>query len=275
MNDPADAQVSGGKGTEDTDPAEPDAGPERTDEEFPRPSATPASADTPPVTGNPVTAGLRGAVTFVRELLLVVVVALGLSLLLKTFLVQAFSIPSQSMEDTLREGDRVLVTKLNPGPLDLRRGDVVVFKDPGRWLLGTAEPEDTAVRSVLTFVGLLPADAGQHLIKRVVGLPGDTVACCDTGGRLTVNGTPVQETYLKPGSTPSQMEFTVTVPPGRLWVMGDNRQHSRDSRFNRDNHDGTVPVDNVVGRAFGVVWPLQRLDWLDRPRDAFDEVPAR
>jgi signal peptidase I len=212
-----------------------------------------------------------------RETVTVVAIALGLSLLIKTFLVQAFYIPSESMENTLLIGDRVLVSKLTPGPFDLDRGDVVVFSDPGDWLTLPPKPDEGPLRegfrNALTFVGLLPADSGDHLIKRVIGLPGDKVACCDDKGRLTVNGKPVDEPYLFPGDEPSSDDFTVTVPAGRLWVMGDHRGVSQDSRYHRELADGTVAISDVVGRAFVVVWPFDRAKLLRTP-DSFDQVPA-
>jgi signal peptidase I len=216
----------------------------------------------------------------VRETVLVVAVALVVSLVVKTFLLQAFFIPSQSMEQTLDIGDRVVVSKLSPGPFDLHRGDVVVFSDPGGWLGQTAPPQRGPVGSVvadaLTFVGLLPEDSDDHLIKRVIGLPGDHVVCCDASGRLTVNDTPVDESdYLAKGVAPSETAFDVTVPAGELWVMGDNRAESADSRYNRDKpHGGFVPIDLVVGRAYAVVWPLPHWSWLGTPDD-FDSVPGR
>jgi signal peptidase I len=212
-----------------------------------------------------------------RETVTVVVIALGLSLIIKTFLVQAFFIPSESMENTLLIGDRVLVSKLTPGPFDLDRGDVVVFKDPGGWLTLPPRQDDGPVRegfrNVLTFVGLLPADSGDHLIKRVIGLPGDEVACCDKQGHVTVNGEAIDEPYLFPGDEPSEEDFSVTVPEGRLWVMGDHRTVSQDSRSHPEVADGTVAIDDVVGRAFIVVWPFDRGKLLRTP-DAFDQVPA-
>lgn len=221
-----------------------------------------------------------GFVAFVRETVIVVGTALVLSLLIKTFLVQAFYIPSPSMEPALVAGDRVLVSQLTPGPIDLQRGDVVVFKDPGSWLDPVPEPQRgpvaDAVVEALTFVGVLPQDSGEHLIKRVIGLPGDVVACCDSQGRVTVNGEPLDEgEYVYPGNVPSDMTFEVTVPEGRLWVMGDHREASQDSRWHQDlDGQGTVPLENVVGRAIAVIWPLSRTEWLGNHPGTFASVPS-
>ncbi|MGF1647764.1 MAG: signal peptidase I [Kineosporiaceae bacterium] len=210
-----------------------------------------------------------------REVLGTVAIALGIAIVIKTFLIQPFFIPSQSMENTLLIGDRVLVSKLEPGPFELNRGDVAVFVDPGGWLT-TETPEPSLVTRALTFVGLLPANSGEHLIKRVVGLPGDTVRCCDPEGRLLVNNQPLDESeYLFPGDSPSILEFEVVVPEGTVWVMGDHRSVSEDSRYHDVDGDftaGAVPIDNVVGRAVLVMWPLARLDWLGTPDDVFDGV---
>ena len=218
--------------------------------------------------------GLAGAL---REVVVVVVTALVLSLLIKTFLVQAFFIPSESMQRTLEVGDRVLVSRLTPGPFELERGDVVVFTDPGGWLDPAPEPDRTAVgqalADVLSFVGVLPEDSGDHLIKRVVGLPGDTVSA-DGTGPLLVNGEPVDERYVYAGDLPSAEPFSVVVPDDRLWVMGDHRSDSLDSRAHQQlEGGGTVPVEDVVGRAVLLVWPLERWDWLSEGEDAFRGVP--
>jgi signal peptidase I len=228
-------------------------------------------------TGGGGRGAMRGVFAVVRETVLVLAIALGLSLLIKSFLVQAFFIPSPSMEETLIEGDRVLVSKLTPGPFHLARGDVVVFKDPDHWLgESVATPVDESpvrkgFRETLTFVGLLPSDSGQHLIKRVIGMPGDHVVCCDTNGKLTVNGVALEEQYLYPGDQPSTKTFDITVPPAQLWVMGDHRSVSQDSRYHTP---GTVPIDDVVGRAFVVVWPFDRWKFLHEPTDTFGQVPA-
>ncbi|MDO8151887.1 signal peptidase I [Isoptericola sp. b408] len=215
-----------------------------------------------------------------RETAIIVVSALVLSWLIKTFLVQAFYIPSSSMEDTLQVGDRVMVSRLVPGPLDVNRGDIVVFQDPGGWLPPFEEPDrgpvGNAVRDAATFVGLLPQDAGDHLIKRVVGTPGDTVACCDDQGRVTVNGVAVEEgEYLAAGAVPSQTDFEHEVPPDMLFVMGDNRQNSQDSRYNTGKPGGGfVPLDNVVGNAWVIMWPFEDARLLRNPSDVFADVPA-
>ncbi|MGF1663285.1 MAG: signal peptidase I [Kineosporiaceae bacterium] len=210
-----------------------------------------------------------------REVLGTVAIALGIAIVIKTFLIQPFYIPSQSMEDTLLVGDRVLVSKLEPGPFELDRGDIAVFVDPGGWLT-TETPEPSLVNRALTFVGLLPANSGEHLIKRVIGLPGDTVRCCDAEGRLLVNNQPLDESqYLFPGDSPSSLDFEVVVPDGTVWVMGDHRSVSEDSRYHDVDGDftaGAVPIDNVVGRAVLVMWPMSRLDWLGTPDGVFDGV---
>ena len=219
---------------------------------------------------------------FLKEVVIVVVLAVVLSLTLKTWFVQSFWIPSGSMNNTLVRDDRVSVSKLTPGPFDLNRGDIVVFADPGGWLTDAVPPEQGPVaeriNSALTWVGLLPNDEGNHLIKRVIGLPGDHVQCCNTDGRLLINGTPVTEPYVYPGDTPSDLEFDITVPAGKVWVMGDHRSNSRDSRYNdapaHNGTNGSVPIDMVVGRAFAVVWPLSKLTWLGEPEGTFSGVPA-
>lgn len=221
-----------------------------------------------------------GLLAALRETVIVVAIALALSLLVKTFLVQAFFIPSQSMENTLLIGDRVVVSKLTPGPFDLQRGDIVVFTDPGGWLSPTLPPDDGpirgAVRSTLTFVGLLPNDSGNHLIKRLIGLPGDHVVCCDATGKVSVNGVAITEPYVFRGNVPSERTFDITVPAGRIWVMGDHRQASEDSRYHDDGKGGrgSVPISDVTGKAFVIVWPFARADRLSRPAATFTKVPA-
>jgi signal peptidase I len=217
----------------------------------------------------------------VREFVVVVAMALALSFVVKTGLVQAFYFPSQSMEDTLVKNDRVIVNKLTPDLMKLQRGDVVVFSDPGHWLPPTVQvdhgPVLDGLRSALIFVGLLPDPSDDHLIKRLIGMPGDHVVCCDTAGKLTVNGKAITEPYVKPGVNPSDKKFDITVPAGRIWVMGDNRSDSADSRFNDpsgDGSDGSVPISDVTGRAIALVWPLNRFTWLSNDPATFAGVPA-
>jgi signal peptidase I len=225
--------------------------------------------------------GRSSALGLLRETVLVVGIALVLSLIIKTFLVQAFYIPSGSMENTLLEGDKVIVSKLTPGPFDLKRGDIVVFKDPGGWLDPTPPTQRSAVGGAihdgLTWIGLLPNDADDHLIKRVIGLPGDHVVCCTAQGLITVNGVAITEPYIYPGNAPSEKDFNITVPAGKIWVMGDHRDISRDSRFNDpsgNGTDGSVPIKLVVGRAVLIVWPISRASWLGVPNSTFAKVPA-
>lgn len=211
----------------------------------------------------------------VREIPLLVGVAVLIALVLKTFLVQAFVIPSGSMEQTIRIGDRVLVDKFTPWfGSKPERGDVVVFHDPGGWLQDeqtTKKNDPVVVKQVkegLTFIGLLPSDNEKDLIKRVVGVGGDHVKCCDAQGRVTVNGVPLTEgDYLYPGNSPSSTPFDITVPKGRLWVMGDHRDNSADSRAHQDTpYGGTVSEDSVVGRAMVIGWPVGHWTRLDEPK---------
>jgi signal peptidase I len=202
------------------------------------------------------------------ELPLLVVFALVLALLIKTFVVQAFFIPSASMEDTLLIGDKVLVNKLVYDFRAVHRGDVVVFNGEGSWDPAPMAPTPPLQRLWDSVTGLFGTAPGVHdYIKRVIGIPGDHVACCDPHGRITVNGVPLSEkSYLFPGDTPSTTSFRATVPPGQLWVMGDHRSVSYDSRGHRgDPGGGTVPEDKVVGRAFLIVWPVSRWRVLSIP----------
>jgi signal peptidase I len=219
--------------------------------------------------------------SFWRELPVLVVVALVVALVIKTFVVQAFFIPSSSMENTLLVRDKVLVNKLVYHFRKIEPGDIVVFNGEGSWDPVTppaSEGSDPVVRlydatlrplfhSISGLFGT-GTDSGQtsasctsatgcDYIKRVIGVPGDRVACCNAQGLVTVNGVALHEqSYLYPGAAPSQIRFSVTVPAGRLWVMGDNRFVSDDSRLRRsDPGGGTIPENKVIGRAFMIVWP--------------------
>jgi signal peptidase I len=206
-------------------------------------------------------------------LLVLFVVALGLSVLLKTFFVQAFYVPSGSMENTLEIGDRILVNKVSGWASTPQRGEVVVFSDPGGWLGPEETKQPGAVGSFLELFGLYPTTG--HLVKRVIGIGGDEVKCCDAQGRILVNGTPLSEQgYLKPGTAPSTVKFDIKVPQGFIWVMGDNRGDSADSRAHLgDPGGGFVPDSDVTGPVFAIIWPWDRLQLLHRP-STFDGIPA-
>jgi signal peptidase I len=215
-----------------------------------------------------------------REVLLIVGVALVLSVLVRTFIAQAFFVPSSSMEDTLRIQDRILASKVTTRFSGVERGEVVVFTDPSDWL---PEPEPLdGVRGMLvdalTFVGLLPADTGEDLVKRVIGIEGDQVVCCDAEGRIVLNGVALDETYLKPGEGTAQVRFDVTVPVGTVFVMGDNRADSADSRYHLGENSGGVPVANVVGRVVAVIWPVENWSAMPVPEifadPRLDQAPA-
>lgn len=200
------------------------------------------------------------------------VTALAMAVVVKGLFLQAFYIPSQSMEPGLLVNDKILVQKVSYWFGEPHRGDVVVFDDPGGWLgPGETYVANNPIQKGLELIGLFPT--GGHLIKRVVGVGGDRVVCCEDGGRLTVNGTTLAEPYLQgdPGVTGDQ-EFDVVVPADHLWVMGDNRGNSADSRVHLgDPGGGFVAVDEVVGKAWLRVWPLNRLGII-RDTVTFDDV---
>ena len=205
------------------------------------------------------------------ETLMLMGVALVLAVVVKAFLVQAFYIPSASMNDTLVENDRILVQKVSFWTGSPHRGDIVVFADPGGWLGSTNTRTPGPLVEGLEKVGLYPA--GGHLVKRVIGVGGDQVTCCDSRGRMSVNGVPLEEeSYLAAGEKPSMIDFDVTVQEGYVWVQGDNRSSSADSRVHLgDPGGGMVPVDDVVGKVFAVVWPLGHAQTLHTPV-TFDAV---
>lgn len=207
-----------------------------------------------------------------QETLLLLGIALVLAMVIKAFFVQAFYIPSGSMNDTLVLDDRILVEKVSYWSGSPQRGDIVVFDDPGGWLgPGEVRPAHNVLGRTLELFGLYPT--GGHLVKRVIGVGGDRVRCCDRQGRITVNGVPLHErSYLARGERPSLIRFDVEVQPGYLWVQGDNRSDSADSRVHLgDPGGGQIPVDDVVGKVVLIVWPWDHLRVLDRPA-TFDSV---
>jgi signal peptidase I len=223
----------------------------------------------------------RGVKLFIRDIVLILIAAIIISVGIKTFLIRSFYIPSASMENTLQINDRIIVNELVPKLVPLKHGDIIVFKDPGGWLdehppVVNQNAFATGVDWVLSVVGLSAPDSNDHLIKRVIGLPGDTVACCNALDQMTVNGIPIVEPYLKlpAGVTrPSATDFKVVVPKDSLWVMGDNRYDSKDSRYNTATPSkGFVPYSDVVGRAILISWPSSHWTWLDDYPEVFAGV---
>jgi signal peptidase I len=195
------------------------------------------------------------------ELLVLLGVGLVITLLVRAFVVQAFYIPSASMEPTLHVGDHVLVSKLGYRFGDIHRGDVVVFDGNGTFAPEVAPTTGTlsrVARAVGSLFGMAPSE--HDFVKRVVGLPGDSVVCCDSQGQLSVNGVAIHEPYLYPGDKASAVPFNIVVPAGRLWVMGDHRSDSADSRAHLgDPGGGTVPEKRVIGKVLAIYWPLGRI----------------
>lgn len=206
----------------------------------------------------------RRGLSWWQETALLFALAIVVSVLVKAFFVQMFYVPSASMKPEFVKNDRILVEKISYWTGDVQRGDVVVFRDPGKWLGVAPEPE--GLQRILSTIGLYPS--GGHLVKRVIGVGGDHIECCDDRGRLMVNGAPVIEPeYLREGMEPSQKDFDVVVPEDSLWVMGDNRSNSLDSRAHQNlANKGAVPVDAVVGKVWAIVWPLDRAEILDSPK---------
>ena len=202
--------------------------------------------------------------SLIRELISVIGAALILSILDRTFLIQAFYVPSASMEDTLQRNDRIVVSKISTKLTGINRTDVIVFHDPGNWLgENFPNPYDNPVGKILQFVGILPANSGNDLVKRVIGVGGDQIECCDANGALLVNGQPVDEPFLVEGTMSNQVAFKVLVPENHVFVMGDNRANSEDSRYHFDVNNGMVPLSEVIGRVVVRIWPLDRIGGIE------------
>ena len=212
---------------------------------------------------------MRNKGSLLKELPILVVVALVVSLFIKTFLVQFFYIPSGSMENTLQIKDRVAVNKVPFISNTIKRGDVVVFRDPNNWLPEIIDYSTNKyvakAKSALVAVGVLPNPTKQYLVKRVIGVGGDRVVCCTKDGNLSVNDVEIIEPYIFAGNKPSEMNFDVTVPKGKLWVMGDHRGASADSRYHQEDiNNGFVPESKVTGRVVGVIWPFKNITYIPR-----------
>lgn len=220
-------------------------------------------------------------VAFFLDLFTIVVSALVLSLVIKTFLIRSFFIPSGSMLETLQIDDRIVVNELVPTIVPIHRGDIVVFKDPGGWLNADSPAPNGSFwvetwDQFLGVFGITAPDSSQHLVKRVIGIPGDHLVA-DGSGSLTINGVTVDESVYLPESVDSSVKaFDVTVPADSYWVMGDNRENSEDSRYHTDlPSKGFVPKSVIVGQAFVITWPKEHWVWLDSHSDVFKDVPNK
>jgi signal peptidase I len=214
--------------------------------------------------------------SLLRELPVLLLIAFVLALVVKTFFVQAFFIPSGSMEQTLHgctgcTGDRVLVNKIPYWFGEPEPGEIVVFKGPDTWTpeVSVAAPSNWFSGALLWLgrtVGVAPPSE-DDFVKRVIATGGQTVQCCDAEGRVTVDGKPLDEPYIFENTPLESRAFgPVTVPQGRLWVMGDHRSASADSKAHiGDRYSGTIGVDDVIGKAAVIVWPVSRFGLLDSP----------
>lgn len=214
---------------------------------------------------------MRALWAFVKEIVIVLSIALILSSIVRAFFFQAFYVPSASMEDTLQLQDRIIASKISKLYSPIERGDLIVFRDPGGWLPDSQGSSNPLVRGLI-FVGLLPSDEGKDLVKRVIAKGGDTVVCCDESGRISVNSVALNEDYLKAGVTTDQVEFEITVPADRYFMLGDNRPNSRDSRYHLQTAYGTIPNSHVVGKVNFRIWPFDRIARLNTP-EIFEAVP--
>ncbi len=207
-----------------------------------------------------------------REVGIIVVLAAILVIIIRVFVVQVYKIPSQSMQETLEVGTRISVNRVPVWGKSVQRGDVVVFQDTMGWMSEGEPQQGQAGQALSKALGVVPKGGNQMIVKRVIGVEGDTVTCCDAQGRVSVNGVPVDEEYVMqlPGSEPA--EFEVVVPEDSYWVMGDNRSNSADSLYHWSNGgNGFVPRSSLVGKADFVIWPVSEWKTLGE-RDVFGLV---
>jgi signal peptidase I len=246
----------------------------------PGPSIAPVDPSEPVEPGAPVApvaptepadTGRRRFFRGAREIVIIVVVALVASALLRAFVVQAFYVPTGSMLPEIQLHDKILVSRIG----GIHRGEVVVFQDPGGWIPASEKTDHPGpVQSALEFIGVLPQSSDDHLVKRVIGLPGDHVVCCSNNGRLKINGVAIDESsYLFQGDAPADnLSFNVVVPAGHIFVLGDHRYQSGDSSRHLPSQGAFVPENLVTGRAMAVIWPLGHVHVMHIP-DVFSDVP--
>ena len=202
----------------------------------------------------------------------VILYALVIAFLVKTFLLRGFYIPSGSMEQTLQVNDRVFINVAGSYFSEPKRGDVIVFKDSQGWIPST-QKTSSPLKDALSFAGILPDTSSNFLVKRVIGTPGDVVES-DGNGKIKVNGVEITEPYLYPGNNPSEVPFKVTVPAGKYFVMGDHRSNSADSRYHISDGTAFISKDDVQGNVFVVAWPLNHFGLLTDESSVFSSIPA-
>lgn len=202
----------------------------------------------------------------------VILYALVIAFLVKTFLLRGFYIPSGSMEQTLQVNDRVFINVAGSYFSEPKRGDVIVFKDSQGWIPST-QKASSPLKDALSFAGILPDTSSNFLVKRVIGTPGDVVES-DGTGKIKVNGVEITEPYLYPGNPPSEVPFKVTVPAGKYFVMGDHRSNSADSRYHISDGTAFISKDDVQGNVFVVAWPLNHFGLLQDQSSVFSSIPA-
>jgi len=216
---------------------------------------------------------------WLKEWTFVLFIALICSFVVKTFLFNIFFVPSGSMENTLHVGDRIVANVATSHFTELKRGDIVIFEDTQGWLPREQnQNEPNAVQAALAATGILSDSSSRHMVKRVIGLPGDTIECCGADGKIKINGQTIDETYLKQDSSSplvpgAAKDFKVTVPEGGIWVMGDNRDYSADSRYHMElPSNGVVWQDDVVGTVTVIAWPLNRIGLIESEKDTFNAL---